>query len=74
MKRIYRLFITIDIEGDADTLPPMLEVAETVATLVQDQDEHDFSVCVRPIEIQDFEGDVPQTHGEPWIQPWEQER
>jgi len=48
------MMVTIDIEGDKDTLPHMLEMLETVATLIQAPEEHDFSVCVRPIETQDW--------------------
>jgi hypothetical protein len=57
MTRVYRFLVTVTIEGDIDTAPDILEVAEHIATQVQDADDHDFSTCVRPIETQDFPGD-----------------
>lgn len=68
MTRVYRFFVDVRIEGDYP--PPMVEVAEHVATQVQDEDDHNLAVCVRPIEFQDFPDnfqtdDVPPTFGPP---------
>ena len=64
MTRVYRFLVTVTIEGNADTVPHILEVAEHIATQVQDADDSDLATCVRPIETQDYPGDdstVPLT-------------
>jgi len=65
LTRVYRFYVEIRIEGDEP--PPIEELAEHVATQVQDEDDHDLAVCVRAIETQDFYGigvtDVPLTKG-----------
>lgn len=55
--RSYRFMVTVNVEGFEKTLPAIQEMAEEVATLVQNEEDHNFSVSVRPIEVQDFEGD-----------------
>lgn len=65
--RVYRVMVTVTVEGDSTSLPSLHEMTEEVATLVQDEDDHNFQVCVRAIETQDFKGcgalNVPPTHG-----------
>jgi hypothetical protein len=51
MTRVYRLFVEVRIEGDADTLPTMDEMVEEVTTLVADATNHDLAVRVVAIEI-----------------------
>jgi hypothetical protein len=66
MTRVYRFLVTVSIEGDPETVPDVLEIAEHIATQVQDADDLDLSTNVRPIETQDFPGDdttIPLTTG-----------
>lgn len=56
--RSYRFLVTVTIEGNTDTLPSPYELAEEIATLVQDPENHDFAVGVRAIETQDFRPQV----------------
>ena len=66
MTRIYRFMVTVAVEGDKKTLPDVVELAEYLATQVQDEEDHNLSVCVRPIETQDFrqgETSIPLTKG-----------
>lgn len=58
--RAYRMLVTVYVEGDADTVPDMLEIAEHTATQVQDEYDHDLAVCVRPIETEDY-SEIPKT-------------
>lgn len=59
MTRCYRFLVTVYIEGDAPTLPPIEEIAEYVATQVQDADDHDLDTCVRAIETEDYRTAAP---------------
>lgn len=67
MMRAYRFHVTVYIDGDDP--PPIEEIAEHVATQVQDADDHDLAVCVRPIETENYarenpgRDDYPKTKG-----------
>lgn len=54
MIRAYRFHVTVYIEGTPRTLPELLELAEHIATQVQDADDHDLDTCVRAIETEDY--------------------
>lgn len=56
MTRAYRMLVTVYVEGHAAELPEAAEMAEEVATLVQNEDDHNFSVSVRAIETEDYRG------------------
>ena len=60
MTRAYRFMVTVYVEGDRKTLPDPLEMAEHVATQVQDEYNHNWAVCVRPIEIEHY-AEIPKT-------------
>ncbi len=69
--RAYRFYLTVYIEGDPESLPPINEIAEYVATQVQDEYDHDLSNHVRPIESEDYRrvagrgwDDLPKTTDE----------
>lgn len=53
MTRIYRLFVEVRIEGDADTVPTPEDLAEEVSALVTDADNYNLEAHVIPIEFQD---------------------
>jgi hypothetical protein len=54
MIRAYRFAVTVYIEGEKATLPAIHEIAEHVATQVQDADDHDLATHVVPIETEDY--------------------
>lgn len=60
MTRVFRLLVTVSIEGERLDLPELLDLAEYVATQVQDEDGRNLAVCVRGIEWQDFSGAQPE--------------
>ena len=59
MIRAYRFAVTVYVDGDKSTVPDIHEIAEHVATQVQDADDHDLACHVRPIETEDYDQDNP---------------
>jgi len=72
MTRAYRYLVTVYVEGDdPSTLPEPEEVAEHIATQVQDEEDHNLSVGVKLVETEDYpggrDGSLPWP---PWSRRW----
>ena len=54
--RIYRLYVTVTIEGDEDTLPTLREVVAVVKELVQDKHDHNLTNTVVGLDTTTYPG------------------
>lgn len=53
MKRIYRLLVTVRIEGDPETVPTVSQLMALVRELIRDKDDHDLEARASFIECED---------------------